>query len=276
MDPLTEFTERMLLYRLIEETTEKPIVLGHRGIRKESVPENTSAAFKEAIKRGASGIEIDVESTLDKKLIVVNRWYLKSQFGFFPWEKSLETIQGIAKDNGYEIPTFSKCCEFIKRNENSIFNVEIKSSNYFICHTARKAVNIIRHHGIDDQVIISSFDINTLLTSRFFHRTIETAYLFRSVNRVVHLEDRKKWHYKVNSWVNRSGIKGFLIGVDTLHPEISLFPDSSSEKEKLWMKAARLTGKRVNTWTVNTEEDRSKAMLAGVKIIISDSIKKGI
>ena len=250
--------------------------MGHRGLRKERVPENTVVAFKEALKRGGSGIEIDVESTLDKKLIVVNRWYLKSQFGFFPWEKSLKTIQGISKGNGFEVPTFSECCEFIKNNENSIFNVEIKSSNFFICHTARKAVNIIRHHGIDDQVIISSFDINTLLTARFFHRTIETAYLFRSVDRVVNLKDRKKWLYKVNSWVNRTGIKGFLIGVDTLHPEISLFPASSSDKERLWMKAARRTGKRVNTWTVDTKEDLSKAMLAGVKIIISDSVKKDI
>ena len=265
-----------LIDRLVEENKEKPLILGHRGLRKESVPENTIIAFEEALKRGASGIEIDVESTLDEKLIVVNRWYLKSQFGFFPWEKSLETIQGMSKENGYEVPTFSECCEFIKNNENAIFNVEIKSSDFFICHTARKAVNIIRHHGIDDQVIISSFDINTLLTARFFHRTIETAYLFRSVDRVVKLEDKKKWRYKVNSWVNRTGIKGFLIGVDTLHPEISLFPDNPSEQDKLWMKAAQWKGKRVNTWTVDTEEDLSKALLAGVKIIISDSVKKAI
>ncbi|WP_394708579.1 glycerophosphodiester phosphodiesterase [uncultured Desulfuromusa sp.] len=163
----------------------------------------------------------------------------------------------------------------MKRNENVIFNVEIKSSDFCICRTARKAVNIIRHYGIDDQVIISSFDINTLLTTRFFHRTIETAYLFRSVDRVVNLEDRKKWSYKANSWVNRTGIKGFLIGVDTLHPEISLFPDNSSEREKLWMKVARWKGKRVNTWTVDTEKELSKAMLAGVRIIISDSVKTG-
>ncbi len=33
-------------------------------------------------------------------------------------------------------------------------------------------------------------------------------------------------------------------------------------------------GKRVNTWTVDTEEDLSKAISAGVKIVISDSVKK--
>ncbi len=41
------------------------------------------------------------------------------------------------------------------------------------------------------------------------------------------------------------------------------------------MKVARWKGKRVNTWTVDTEKELSKAMLAGVRIIISDSVKTG-
>ncbi len=265
-----------LIDRLVEENEGKPIILGHRGVRKEGLPENTISAFEEALRRGASGIEVDVESTSDGKLIVANRWFFQSEFDFFPWKKSLKTIQGIAREKGIEIPTFSETCRFIGKKKNIIFNVEIKSSHPFICHTARKAVNIIRHHGIDEQVIISSFDLNTLLTTRFFHRTIETAYLFRSVDRVVNLEDKKKLYYIVSSWINRTGIKGFLAGVDTLHPEISLFPNDSTKSVKLWMKAAKQMGKRVNTWTVDTEEDLSRAILAGVKIVISDSVKKVI
>ncbi len=262
-----------LIDRIVEEKEGRPVILGHRGVRKEGVAENTIEAFEEALKRGASGIEIDVESTSDGELIVVNRWYLHSQFGFLPWEKSLEIIQNFAKEKGIKIPTFFETCEFIKKKGNIIFNVEIKSSHPFICHTARKAVNIIRYHGIDAQVIISSFDINTLLTTRFFHRSVETAYLFRSVDRVVNLEDKNKWHYKVFSWINRTGVKGFLVGVDTLHPEISLFPNNSIERKKFWMKAARWMGKRVNAWTVDTKEDLSKAIQAGVKIMISDKVK---
>ncbi len=263
-----------LIDRLVEENEGKPIILGHRGVRREDLPENTIAAFEEALRRGASGIEIDVESTSDGQLIVVNRWFLQSEFGFFPWEKSLKTIQGIAREKNIEIPTFSETCDFISKKKNLIFNVEIKSSHPFICHTARKAVKIVRHHGIDEQVIISSFDLNTLLTTRFCHRTIETAYLFRSVDRVVNIEDKKKLHYKVSSWINRTGIKGFLVGADTLHPEISLFPNDSTKREKLWLKAAKQMDKRVNAWTVDTEEDLTKAILAGVKIVISDSVKK--
>lgn len=260
-----------LIDRLTEQN-KRPVVLGHRGVRKEEVKENTIPAFEEAIERGASGIEIDVESTSDGKLIVVNRWHLHSKFGFFPWEKSIETIQNLAKENGIKIPTFFEACGFIKKNRNLIFNVEIKSSDIFICHTARKALKIIRYHGIDDQVIISSFDVNTLLTARFFHRTIETAYLFRRVDRVLDIKDKEKLSYKVKSWINRTGIKGFLVSADTLHPEISLFPDNSNKK-KLWLIMAHWMGKRVNAWTVDTKEDYLKAVSAGVKIIISDKVK---
>lgn len=265
-----------LIDKLVEEKRGKPLILGHRGVRKEAVPENTLAAFEEAVRRGASGIEIDVESASDGKLIVVNRWFLHSTFGFFPWEKPRQTIQAAAKEKNIEIPTFSDVCRFIGRNKNIICNVEIKSSHPFICHTARKALKFIRQNGIDEQVIISSFDLNTLFTTRFFHRTIETAYLFRRVDRTVNIADKKTLRYKMASWVNRTGIKGFLAGVDTLHPEITLFPNDNSTRKKLWMKAAEQMGKRVNTWTVDTQEDLLKAVEAGVSIVISDSVKKVI
>lgn len=215
-----------LIDKLIETREGKPLILGHRGIRKGGVPENTLAAFEEAFRRGASGVEIDVESTLDGKLIVVNRWFLKSEFGFFPWEKTCGVIQELALEKGIEIPTFLAACEFMKKKDNSIFNVEIKSSHPFTCHTARKAIETIKSQNIDTQVIISSFDMNTLLTTRYYHRTIETAYLFRTVDRVAKIEEKNTLRYKINSLINHTGIKGFLIGVDTLHPEISLFPNN--------------------------------------------------
>ena len=103
------------------EKKKNPIVLGHRGIRKGDVEENTISAFEEALNRGASGIEIDVESTSDGKLIVVNRWYLYSKLGFFPWEKPFKIIQNSAKEKGIEIPTFFETCEFIKKKERNHF-----------------------------------------------------------------------------------------------------------------------------------------------------------
>ena len=243
------------------------LILGHRGSRKAEVPENTLAAFERAFSVGADGIEIDVETTRDGKLVVVNRWFLKTEFGLFPWEGSLDELRRLGETKGVAFPTFDETCLLIKKRPTAIFNVEIKSSDRFLCRTARAAMKVIKHHGIDNQVIVSSFDINTLLTTRLFHKTIETAYLFRQDDRVLNIDDKKRFTYKLNTLINRSGIKGFLAGVDTLHPEIKLFPERG---ERLWLKGARLLGKRVNAWTVDSEDGFERACAAGVAAIISD------
>ena len=256
----TDLVDKLLQNRKI-------LILGHRGSRKADVPENTLAAFERAFDVGADGIEIDVETTLDGKLVVVNRWFLNAEFGLFPWQGTLAEIQRLGLTKGIAIPTFAETCRLIKNRPQAVFNVEIKSSNTLLCRTAKEAMKVIKHHNIDDQVIVSSFDINTLLTTRLFHPTIETAYLFRQDDRVLNVEDKKRFTYKLNTLVNRSGIKGFLAGVDTLHPEIKLFPEKG---EKLWLKGARLLGKRVNAWTVDSEDNFDTAVRAGVAVVISD------
>lgn len=40
------------------------------------------------------------------------------------------------------------------------------------------------------------------------------------------------------------------------------------------MRVACLVGKRVNAWTIDTKKDLAKAMDAGVRIVISDSVEK--
>ena len=55
--------------------------------------------------------------------------------------------------------------------------------------------------------------------------------------------------------------------MDTLNPEIKLFPE---EGERLWLKASRLLGKRVNAWTVDSEEGFQKAVRSAVAVVISD------
>jgi glycerophosphoryl diester phosphodiesterase len=94
------------------------LILGHRGCRKSDVPENTLAAFQKAFEVGSDGIEIDVESTSDHKLVVVNRWFLKQNFDFFPWECDLNYIQSQGKQKGILIPSFDEVYKHIKENSD--------------------------------------------------------------------------------------------------------------------------------------------------------------
>ena len=47
------------------------INFGHRGASSD-YPENTLLAFKQAIKQGATGLELDVHKTKDHQLVVIH------------------------------------------------------------------------------------------------------------------------------------------------------------------------------------------------------------
>jgi glycerophosphoryl diester phosphodiesterase len=247
------------------------LILGHRGCRNSDVPENTLAAFQKAYNVGSDGIEIDVESTFDNHLVVTNRWFLKSHLGFFPWERDLNFIQNQGLQKGILIPTFGEVCKFIKAIPDFIFNVEIKSSNKGYCRTAKAATKQIYNFGIENQVILSSFDINTLLTVKFSHSDLETAYLFRRNDRVLNLEEKKSFRYKVNGIINRSGLKALIARANTLHPEISLF---NTERKLFWQSNPFLSKKNINTWSVDSNDNLEIAISSGVDIVISDNPQK--
>lgn len=244
------------------------LILGHRGCRKTTAPENTMAAFRKAFDAGADGIEIDVETTADGRLVVVNRWFLKANFGFFPWERPLWVIRRHAEEKGIRVPDFDEVCRFIRTLPSAVFNVEIKSSHRLICRTARKAAQRIVHFGLEKNVIVSSFDMNTLLTLRFTNPDIETAYLFRLEDRTLELKEKETFRYRLNGLINRSGIKSVIACAGTLHPETSLIP---AGKKRFWQKLNRILKKRVNTWTVDSPGEFDKALDSGVNIIISDN-----
>ena len=247
------------------------LILGHRGCRNSDVPENTLAAFQKAYNVGSDGVEIDVESTLDNHLVVTNRWFLKAQLDFFPWERDLNFIQNQGSKKGILIPTFSEVCAFIKAIPDFIFNVEIKSSNKGYCRTAKAATKQIYNFGIENQVILSSFDINTLLTVKLCHSDLETAYLFRKNDRVLNLEDKKTFKYIVNGIINRSGLKALIARTNTLHPEISLL---STGKKLFWQNNPFLSKKDINTWSVDSNDNLDIAIGSGVDIVISDNPQK--
>jgi len=247
------------------------LILGHRGCRNLDVPENTLAAFQKAFEVGSDGIEIDVESTSDDQLVVTNRWFLKHEFGFFPWERGLNYIQAQGNQKGILIPTFDEVCEFIKAIPDFIFNVEIKSSNKGYCRTAKATTKQIYNFGIENQVILSSFDINTLLTVKFHHPNLETAYLFRKDDRVLNVEDKRSLKYRANGIINRSGLKSLIARTNTLHPEISLF---NTEKKLFWQSNPFLSEKNINTWSVDSNENLDIAIDSGVDIVISDNPQK--
>lgn len=83
----------------------KPRILAHRGASGVQV-ENSLAAFREAIRLGADGVELDVHSSADGELIVHHDPELPG-LGAIPNAKS-GAIRALRLSNGEPIPTLSE------------------------------------------------------------------------------------------------------------------------------------------------------------------------
>jgi glycerophosphoryl diester phosphodiesterase len=114
-----------------------PKVIGHRGAMAYA-PENTLASFREARRRGASWVEIDVKLTADSVPILMH-------------DSSLERTMGIDRlvagmrraDLPREVPTFEEAIDCF-RELGLGCNVEIKPCEGREAETARVTVETLR------------------------------------------------------------------------------------------------------------------------------------
>lgn len=110
---------------------ERPVC--HRGFHGNCIAENTISAFKQAIDHNFN-IELDVQLTKDKKLIVFHDYNLKRLFGI---KKSISsvTFDEIRElkfpDTNEQIPTFEEVLDLVN-NQTGIL-CEIKGLNPY-CH----------------------------------------------------------------------------------------------------------------------------------------------
>ena len=122
--------------------------------------ENSIMSFCKAIELGCEGLELDVQITKDKKLIIYHDLYIqKENKSFYINELTYFQISKIMKSlNEKTPPLLSELLPTIKQNKNIIFNIEIKSNkinNYLIINKIKEYVN---ENHIANQCIISSFN----------------------------------------------------------------------------------------------------------------------
>jgi glycerophosphoryl diester phosphodiesterase len=71
-----------------------PITFAHRGARAD-VPENTLPAFRNALERGATGLETDARLSSDGEVALVhNRWVRVRRFGIVPTRQFVHSTTG--------------------------------------------------------------------------------------------------------------------------------------------------------------------------------------
>lgn len=139
-------------------------VYAHRGYSGR-YPENTMLAFREAAKTGCYGIELDVQLTKDRQLVVIHdeRIDRTTDGTGYVRDYTLEELRkfnAAASWNGkfsfQPIPTFEEYCRWAA-GEKLVTNIELKTGVYYYEGIEEKTLEMVRKYGLSDRVLFSSF-----------------------------------------------------------------------------------------------------------------------
>src|SRR3954466_7720463 len=141
------------------------LVLAHRGANR-LAPENTVPAMREAVDRGADGVELDVHRTADGELVV--RHDAETPIGPLGGTTVAELARSLP-----EVPTLAAVLDVCR---GRLVNVEIKDPDP---RAAEAVVDLIaaRAATAADDVLVSSFDLATIDRVRALAPHLPTGFL---------------------------------------------------------------------------------------------------
>lgn len=224
-------------------------VFAHRG-SKGTHPENTLAAFREAVRVGSDGIELDVHVTKDGELVVIHDETINrttngegaikeltvaelkavSAGAWFADEYAAETIPTLKE-------VFDLLCEL---NFTGQLNIELKTDIIQYAHIVEKCVALQQSMELSFTIVYSSFNPYSIIEMKQLLPTQEVAFLYESV-------EMAKFDFE------QTVIEG-------LHPDIRLLDWTLEQHPQLPLRV----------WTVNQSEDMQRCFGLNVEAIFTD------
>lgn len=174
--------------------TDKPMVLGHRGAMG-LAPENTIAGIKEAIKCNADLVEIDVQLSKDRKVVVIHDPTFDRTTTGSGYVAEITSSQikkfdaGVKFDKkfkGEKVPFLEEVIQFLLDYPAIKLNIEIKNGPVYYPGIEEEIAKIIDEYDYYNNVIISSFDHWALKKIKEINPKIYTGLLYGS--RIYNLE----------------------------------------------------------------------------------------
>ncbi len=144
--------------------------IAHRGFCSR-YPENTLLAFQKALEEGVDGIETDVQLTRDGQIVLIHDESVDRTTGAAGWVRdySLEELQELdasekfAGQFGFQrIPSLREYFELVK-DHPIVSNIEMKTGVFEYREMEPLLVDMIREYGLQDRVLITSFNHFTIL-----------------------------------------------------------------------------------------------------------------
>ncbi|ABK61016.1 glycerophosphodiester phosphodiesterase [Clostridium novyi] len=223
----------------------------HRGFSSK-YPENTLLAFEKAIELGVDGIELDVHLSKDNEMVIIHDENVSRTTNGEGYIKDL-TYEEISKlDASYiytgqygfnKIPTLREYFELVK-DKDVITNIELKTNIFEYPGIEQKVWELIQEYHLESKVIISSFNHFSVMRMRKIAPMLEYGLLSET------------WLIDAGNYVNNLGIKYY-------HP---IFRNLTDEI----VKEIHQYGIKINTYTVNTEEDIKDMISKDINIVISN------
>jgi glycerophosphoryl diester phosphodiesterase len=226
-------------------------IIGHRGASAHA-PENTLPSFELALTQGADALELDVVLTRDGQIAVIHDDRLErttdgsGSVKESEWADLRQLDAGSSFSPAYagaRIPLLRDVLEAFAAQ--TIINVELKNNAALFNDLPERVAVLIQELKVEERVFISSFNP---VAMRRFHRV---------------LPDIPLGLLALGGGVGMGHWLMPLVPHQAIHPNQRVLSEDH-------VRRAQAAGKRVHTYTVNSENDIQRLFEWGVNAIFTD------
>jgi glycerophosphoryl diester phosphodiesterase len=229
-----------------------PVIIAHRG-DSAYAPENTLTAFIMAAQQGADAVEFDVKLTADSQVIVLHdRRVDRTTNGSGNVARmSLAALKELdagcrfsERFRGERVPTLGEVFDLV--GKQLYMNIELTNYATPFDMLVPKVVELVIKHGVESRVLFSSF----------FARNLKKARLL--------LPEAPCGILALPGW------KGIIARNRGLRGDYAALHAHLKDVNAGLIEHIHANGKRLNVWTVNSEEDMRRMIGLDVDGIFTD------
>ena len=232
-------------------------IIAHRGFSS-IAPENTLAAFEQAIARGASSIEFDIQLSADSVPVIFHDATLERIIGVSDKvrDKNLSQLQTLdagkwfgAEFLGQKIPTLKEALSILK-NVDKFLYFDVKPHCEWLDSEVASFVNTLNDAGIKEKCVITSFSDRFLGQVRRLSDGLAIGHI------VANLEAYKS--QLAQAVVNRDNL---------ISSQYRVLLENSA-----LIQASRIQGVDIVAWTVDDRSDMQKLVDLGITRIVTNCL----
>lgn len=222
-----------------------PLIISHRGVDAKNGVQNTIPALRKTAQAKPNYIEIDIQETKDHKFVVMHDENLKqlADLDTSPQELTLAQLTALTvHENGHQakIPSFDEYLSVAKQYEQKLL-VEIKTTKRDSKNMLKNFFDTYKTTLKQNNHELQSLDYKVITSAKKYAPTLNAYYIL-----------------PYNFIFPQTPANGYTMEKTTLN-------DS-------FVTQAKLSFKKVYSWTVNNEEDLKKAAFLDVDGVITDNV----